>query len=67
MKTVRAYGAEVLFAMWKEVADRTDVAVTLISILDHCPDRQVISDCLRRGWPSVHFDGSALSLEENAR
>lgn len=53
--------------MWKEVADRTDVAVTLISILDHCPDRQVISDCLRRGWPSVHFDGSALSLEENAR
>jgi fructose-bisphosphate aldolase class II len=35
--------------------------------LDHCPDRQVISDCLAAGWNSVLFDGHELSVEENQR
>ena len=35
--------------------------------LDHCPDRQVISDCLAAGWNSVLFDASQLPVEENQR
>ncbi|MBE1608976.1 fructose-bisphosphate aldolase class II [Actinopolymorpha pittospori] len=35
--------------------------------LDHCPDRSVISECLRLGWNSVLFDGSHLSVAENQR
>jgi ketose-bisphosphate aldolase len=35
--------------------------------LDHCPDRDVISSCLRTGWNSVLFDASALPVEENKR
>ena len=35
--------------------------------LDHCPDRQVISDCLAAGWNSVLFDASTLPVEENQR
>jgi fructose-bisphosphate aldolase class II len=35
--------------------------------LDHCPDRQVITDCLRAGWNSVLFDASSLPVEENLR
>ena len=42
-----------------------EVPVTLH--LDHCPERAVISDCLRTGWNSVLFDGSALPVEENTR
>ena len=35
--------------------------------LDHCPDRQVISECLAAGWNSVLFDASTLTVEENRR
>jgi ketose-bisphosphate aldolase len=35
--------------------------------LDHCPDRQWISSCLRTGWNSVLFDGSELDVDENTR
>ena len=35
--------------------------------LDHCPDRQWISTCLRTGWNSVLFDGSELDVDENTR
>ena len=35
--------------------------------LDHCPEREVISVCLEKGWNSVLFDGSKLSVEENQR
>ena len=35
--------------------------------LDHCPDRSVITECLKMGWNSVLFDGSRLAVEENAR
>ena len=35
--------------------------------LDHCPEREVISACLAKGWNSVLFDGSKLTVEENKR
>lgn len=63
VKTVQAAGAGVLFAMWTEMTRDTAVPVALH--LDHCPDRGVISDCLSRGWNSVMFDGSKLTVEEN--
>jgi ketose-bisphosphate aldolase len=65
VKTVRAIGADLLFAMWRELTAGIEVPVSLH--LDHCPDRAVISSCLQRGWNSVLFDGSALPVEENLR
>ncbi len=65
VKTVRATGMDLLFAMWRELTAGIEVPVSLH--LDHCPDRQFISDCLRKGWNSVLFDASALPVEENMR
>jgi ketose-bisphosphate aldolase len=65
VKTVRSIGLDLLFAMWRELTARIDVPVSLH--LDHCPDREVISNCLRKGWNSVLFDASALPVEENER
>jgi len=65
VKTVRAIGMDLLFAMWRELTAGIEVPVSLH--LDHCPDRQFISDCLRKGWNSVLFDASALPVEENMR
>ena len=65
VKTVRAAGMDLLFAMWRELTAGIDVPVSLH--LDHCPDREFISDCLRKGWNSVLFDASALPVEENMR
>ena len=65
VKTVRSIGLEVLKAMWDTTTARVDVPVALH--LDHCPDRQVISDCLAAGWNSVLFDAHELSVEENER
>jgi ketose-bisphosphate aldolase len=65
LKTVTSLGAEVVYGMWRPMADATSVPVALH--LDHCPDREVISRCLRIGWNSVLFDGSDLSVEENKR
>lgn len=65
VKTVTSIGAKVLFAMWKAMTDSVTVPVALH--LDHCPDREVISLCLRNGWNSVLFDGSSLSVKENKR
>ena len=42
-----------------------EVPVTLH--LDHCPERDVITECLDRGWNSVLFDASHLPVEENLR
>jgi ketose-bisphosphate aldolase len=63
VKTVRSIGADLLFAMWRELTAGIEVPVSLH--LDHCPDREVISSCLRKGWNSVLFDGSRLPVEEN--
>jgi ketose-bisphosphate aldolase len=65
VKTVRSVGMDLLFAMWRELTAGIDVPVSLH--LDHCPDRGVISSCLRKGWNSVLFDASALPVEENKR
>jgi fructose-bisphosphate aldolase class II len=63
VKTVRSIGIDVLYAMFREMAAPLTVPVSLH--LDHCPDRSVISACLERGWNSVLFDGSRLSVAEN--
>jgi ketose-bisphosphate aldolase len=63
LKTVKSVGADVLYAMWRAMADAVDVPVALH--LDHCPEREVISRCLEKGWNSVLFDASHLSVEEN--
>jgi ketose-bisphosphate aldolase len=65
VKTVRSIGANLLFAMWRELTAGITVPVSLH--LDHCPDREVISTCLRKGWNSVLFDGSRLPVAENLR
>jgi fructose-bisphosphate aldolase class II len=51
--------------MWQELTAGIEVPVSLH--LDHCPDRKVITSCLRKGWNSVLFDGSRLPVEENQR
>jgi ketose-bisphosphate aldolase len=63
VKTVKSVGADVLMAMWRAMTDRVSIPVALH--LDHCPEREVITLCLERGWNSVLFDGSKLSLDEN--
>jgi ketose-bisphosphate aldolase len=65
VKTVRSIGPDLLFAMWRELTAGIEVPVSLH--LDHCPDRAVISSCLRKGWNSVLFDASALPVAENKR
>jgi len=63
VKTVKAAGPDSILAMWRAMTDRISVPVSLH--LDHCPDRAVISLCLEKGWSSVLFDGSKLSVEDN--
>jgi ketose-bisphosphate aldolase len=65
VKTVRSVGLDLLFAMWRELTAGIEVPVSLH--LDHCPDRDVLSACLRNGWNSVLFDASRLPVEENER
>jgi len=65
VKTVRSIGIDLLFAMWREMTAGIEVPVALH--LDHCPDRVVLTACLRRGWNSVLFDGSRLPVAENLR
>ena len=65
VKTVKSIGAKTLFAMWTAMTDGITVPVTLH--LDHCPYREVITECLDIGWNSVLFDASTLPVEENRR
>jgi ketose-bisphosphate aldolase len=65
VKTVRSIGFEVLIAMWRSMTAGIEVPVSLH--LDHCPDRDVITECLRLGWNSVLFDASTLPVAENQR
>jgi fructose-bisphosphate aldolase class II len=65
VKTVRSIGVEVLAAMWRAMTRGIEVPVCLH--LDHCPDREVLTDCLEAGWNSVLFDASLLPLAENLR
>jgi ketose-bisphosphate aldolase len=65
VKTVKSIGLDLLYAMWTELTRDISVPVTLH--LDHCPERNVISACLAKGWNSVLFDASALPVAENKR
>ena len=65
LKTVKSIGADAFYASWRVRADEVPVPVTLH--LDHCPDREWVSTCLRTGWNSVLFDGSELDVAENTR
>jgi ketose-bisphosphate aldolase len=65
VKTVRSIGSDVLYAMWTSMTAGIEVPVALH--LDHCPEREVITECLRRGWNSVLFDASTLPVAENMR
>ncbi len=65
LKTVKSMGARQFMAIWRARTDEVPVPVTLH--LDHCPDREWISICLREGWNSVLFDGSELDVAENTR
>jgi fructose-bisphosphate aldolase class II len=65
VKTVRSIGARTLFAMWTAMTAGIEVPVTLH--LDHCPYREVITECLDAGWNSVLFDASTMPVEENQR
>ncbi|KAK1827977.1 fructose-bisphosphate aldolase class-II-domain-containing protein [Podospora conica] len=65
VKTVSSIGAPVLAAMWRSMTAGIEVPVALH--LDHCPDRDVVTECLQNGWNSVLFDASELPVEENLR
>jgi ketose-bisphosphate aldolase len=65
VKTVKSIGSDVLFGMWTSMTAGIEVPVALH--LDHCPERAVITECLERGWNSVLFDASHLSVQENTR
>lgn len=65
VKHVKMTGVDAMFALWTTYASRVTVPAALH--LDHCPERDVISACLERGWNSVLFDASKLSVEENER
>lgn len=65
VKTVRMYGRLQLYGIVRALVRDVGVPVTLH--LDHCPDRAVISDCLRGGWNSVLFDAHELDVAENLR
>lgn len=65
VKTVKSIGANVLYQMFRAMADEAPVPVTLH--LDHCPEREWATTCLETGWNSVLFDGSHLDIEENTR
>lgn len=65
LKTVKSIGAPVLSDLFRARAEAVPVPVALH--LDHCPEREWITTCLRAGWSSVLFDGSQLDVGENRR
>lgn len=65
VKTVDLWGAEHLQMMFQSFADRVSIPATLH--LDHCPNHDVIRDCVAAGWNSVLFDGSHLDYDECLR
>ena len=66
VKTVKSAGLDTIYAVFRAAAEHADVPMALH--LDHCPDRAMLSACLKRGWNSVLFDGSQLpSVEECKR
>jgi ketose-bisphosphate aldolase len=65
VKTVKSIGADVLYGMFRPMAEAAPVPIALH--LDHCPEREWATTCLKTGWNSVLFDGSHLDIAENTR
>ena len=65
VKTVRMYGRKKLYTILAGLTE--DASVPVVLHLDHCPEREVISDCLQGGWTSVLFDAHELDVAENLR
>jgi fructose-bisphosphate aldolase, class II len=65
VKTVRAYGRDRLISVFKAMAH--DASVPVAVHLDHCPYRDVISECLQAGWNSVLFDAHELDVADNLK
>ncbi|MFV2082724.1 MAG: ketose-bisphosphate aldolase, partial [bacterium] len=63
VKTAKTMGVRLIRIMFAEMAGRVSIPATLH--LDHCPDAELIRECLEEGWNSVLFDASLLSYEEN--
>jgi len=63
VKTVRAYGRHRLIKVFQAMAH--DATVPVAVHLDHCPYREVISECLDAGWNSVLFDAHELDVADN--
>ena len=63
VKTVKAYGRDRLLAVFRALASDATVPVALH--LDHCPDLQVIDECIEAGWNSVLYDAHELPVAEN--
>ena len=63
VKTVRAYGRDRLIAVLHAMA--RDVSIPVAIHLDHCPYRDVITECLDAGWNSVLFDAHELEVTDN--
>ncbi|MBE3519778.1 MAG: class II fructose-bisphosphate aldolase [Firmicutes bacterium] len=61
--TIKAYGADALFAMTEVLAKRHRIPVALH--LDHGYSFDVIMQGVRAGFSSVMFDGSRLPFDEN--
>ncbi len=60
---IKAIGVDYLAAIG-EIATKS-VKVPLIHHLDHSFSFELCAKCIKKGYPSVMIDGSALKLEEN--
>ncbi|MDD3776655.1 MAG: class II fructose-bisphosphate aldolase [Actinomycetota bacterium] len=62
-KTVEALGYKMLVDMAKDLAQGTDVPISMN--LDHGTDMDIIENCIEHGWSSIMVDGSSLPYQEN--
>ena len=65
MSTVKSIGINKATAMLEAVI--SDAKQEIYYHLDHCTDIDFAKRCVRAGWQSIMFDGSALDFEENIR
>lgn len=63
--TARYIGFEPLIAAVKAIAETSSVSVALH--MDHCKDIDALKEAIDKGYSSVMYDGSSLSLEENIK
>lgn len=63
--TARYIGFEPLIAAVKAIAEKSSVSVALH--MDHCKDIDALKEAIDKGYSSVMYDGSSLSIEENIK